>query len=56
MKDIFLTDSIISIKNQLFYPDTGVELNEWEGFDVVGVQSSIIMLENVEGKWSTKRA
>ena len=55
MRDIFLTDSIISIKNQLFYPKTGAWLNEWECFGVVGLKSNIILLEHEEKKDGTKR-
>ena len=49
MNDIFLTDQITVINEQLFYTNSGVQLKVWEGSVVVGVQSNIMMLETEEG-------
>ena len=49
VKDICLSYSVISCKDQLFYSKTGVEIDEWASYVVVGVQSNIMMLETEEG-------
>ena len=49
-KDICLSYSVISCKDQLFYPKTGVEIDEWASYVVFGVQSNIMLLEQKQNE------